>query len=141
METKFEWTTNCVCVKYDDETGEPMLNEYGNEIPADVCSDWCHIEQAEQFEEFIQPWLDSLTTGKVIIKGSNMNWNHVTGWKGTEFADAEGVMEALGINSDYTLRFTLAGNTLTCVRSSHDELGAFFEFVELPAELAEEVDF
>lgn len=63
-----------------------------------------------------------------------MTWLGRSGWA---TATPETLIEKLTLNGDFTLRFTLAGNTLEVVRSSHDELGALFEFEKLPEEESE----
>jgi hypothetical protein len=51
-------------------------------------------------------------------------------------ATPETLIDKLTLNADFTLRFTITADNkrLTCVRSSHDEMGAFFEFEQAPAE-------
>lgn len=123
-------TNVCTCVQYDDETGEPMLDENGNTIPSQVCYD-CYGDSLDDLEgNFLYEWMWPLQEAGaeyVIIRGSNVNWNRVSGWT-TAKLDTKSIVEALSINTEWTLDFELDGNKLTCVRRSHDELGAEFTF-------------
>jgi hypothetical protein len=122
--TQFELTTQCVCEYYDEETGES------------VASDYCYGCWEDEKENFrycvLAPWLDANGWDeytRVRIEGYGMGWRGVSGFLNIT---ADKILDGLSINSDYTLRFTLDGTELTCSRSSHDELGAFFRIVPVP---------
>jgi hypothetical protein len=133
---EFELTNDCICVEYDEETGDSKLDEQGNPIPSIVCFD-CYDEERAYFQDqIVADWIKAngweLDT-PLIIKGSRMTWASRSGWA---TATPETLADKLSINGDYTLSFTLSPDhkQLTCVRSSHDEYGAFFEFEQAPAE-------
>jgi hypothetical protein len=57
-----------------------------------------------------------------------MTWLSRSGYA---FATPETLIDKLTLNADFTLRFTLTGDTLEVVRASHDEMGALFEFAKI----------
>lgn len=119
---KFEIGSDCICEDYneDTDTSTPSTECFG-----------CWQDEAENFKyEILKPWLAENgwdTDTAVRIEASNLGWLRQRGYKETTAGD---VLESLTLNGDFTLRFELDGKTLTCVRSSHDELGAMFEVVE-----------
>ena len=131
-----EITTHCVCIKYDAETGEPILDENGEYVPDyENCYGDCYTEQVADFTDNILPeWLTHHNLDKsspVLIKGSGMTWRGVSG-SAVRYADQ--IIPALQIDSDYILRITCDTETglLKIVRSSHDEYGALFEIEPVP---------
>ena len=114
----------CTCESYDED---------GHPEPFD-CDGECFVLDKEYFGELFQEWLDrngaletAVITPKVVIRGSAMNWNRVSGVAVVD-CDYESVLQALSIDSEYTLRISLSGSALKVVRSSHDEYGARFDF-------------
>jgi hypothetical protein len=116
---EFEISSDCSCVEFDEDENESQSAECWG----------CNLDDIDTFKEIVyKPWLEANgwhddTT--IYVESLNMNWNHVAGWTN---AKASEIIEALKLNGDYTLRYTLEGKDLTCVRSSHDEMGALFTF-------------
>jgi len=129
-EIEFELSSDCICVEYDDETGETKLDEQGNPVMSQVCFDCYDEEKAFIQDQIIADWVKAnaweLDT-PLKINGKRMTWQHLSGYA---YATPETLIDKLTLNGDFTLRFTLSPDhkQLTCVRSSHDELGALFEF-------------
>ena len=119
-------TNDCVCTKFDEETGEEMVDENGDPIPSDYCHE-CYEEELEVFHEFIlDEWLkrnNADRDSRIIVSSEAMNWNKVSG---IASVSAKNLVDTLSINTSWILRFTLDDKELTVVRSSHDELGAPF---------------
>ena len=129
---KWELSSDCVCEEYDEETGESKLDEQGNAIPAQYCWGCYDDEKSNIYYEVITPWVKAngweMDT-PLKINGSRMTWANRSGYA---YATPETIIDKLILeNADFTLRFTLTGNTLEVVRSSHDEFGALFEFEKL----------
>lgn len=117
---EFEITSNCICYSGDDETGE---------VSASVECFGCFDDEKENFKyEVLQPWLDANGWNEdttIYVYSGNMLWNKVAGWTNIRASE---VIDCLTLNGEFTLRYKLDGKDLTCVRSSHDELGALFTF-------------
>ena len=122
----FTLTNDCVCTKFDEETGEEMVDENGDPIPSDYCHE-CYEEELEVFHEFVlDEWLkrnNADRDSRIIVSSEAMNWNKVSG---IASVSAKNLVDTLSINTSWILRFTLDDKELTVVRSSHDELGAPF---------------
>jgi hypothetical protein len=125
----FTLTNDCVCTKFDEETGEEMVDENGDPIPSDYCHE-CYEEELAVFDEFVlDEWLarnNADRDSRIIVSSEAMNWNKVSGYASVSAKD---LVDTLSINSSWILRFTLDDKELTVVRSSHDELGAPFVVV------------
>lgn len=117
---EFELSSDCSCEVYDEDTDTSS--------PSDYCYG-CFDEDKDNFKyEIMNPWLEANgwnTDSLVYVFSGNMNWNRVAGWTNIY---ASQVIDCLTLNGDFTLRYKLVGKDLTCVRSSHDELGALFTF-------------
>lgn len=122
--------SNCTCMKYDDE-----LDEWTEE-PSDYCYG-CWEDSVYDFtENILYPWYAANNyhdNTPIKIVSPNLGWMRQPAYKDTYAKD---ILDDLKINGDFTLRFYLEGNKLSCVRSSHDELGASFDF-----ELREEEEY
>jgi hypothetical protein len=122
----FTLTSECVCTKFDEETGEEMVDEYGDPVPSDYCHN-CYEEELDVFNEFVlDEWLarnDSDRDTRIIVCSEAMNWNKVAGYASVSAKD---LVDTLSINTLWSLEFTLDNKELTAVRRSHDELGAPF---------------
>lgn len=122
----FTLTNDCVCTKFDEETGEEMVDEYGNPVPSDYCHN-CYEDELYSFHEFVlDEWLarnNADRESRIIVSSEAMNWNKVSG---IASVSAKNLVDTLSINTSWILRFTLDDKELTVVRSSHDELGAPF---------------
>jgi hypothetical protein len=126
----FEMTNSCICYKTDDE-GEAVLDSYGEPVPSDYCYG-CYDEELDNLEYcVIATWREwnSISDDTLIrIEGSGMGWTNAKGYTFAK-ANAKSMVEALSINTEWTLRFRVDDyDNLIVVRSSHDELGARFEF-------------
>ena len=125
----FEMTNSCTCYKTDDE-GEAILDSYGEPEPSDYCYG-CYDEELDNLEYcVIAPWREANSMDDdslVIVNGSNVGWTHSTGY-GVAKANTKSILSILSINTEWTLRFRVEGDNLIAIRSSHDELGARFEF-------------
>jgi hypothetical protein len=114
-----EVSSNCVCEDYDEETGEAVFSNdcFG-----------CYQDSLELLKsEVVEPWLeanDFYEDTAIRISGKAIGWRRLAGYKDTTPKE---LVEALSLNGDYTLNFTLTGNALTVMRYSHDEpTGASF---------------
>ena len=128
---KVELSSNCSCEEYDDETGESKLDEQGEVVMSQECFGCYDDDKAYIQDEVITTWVErngfEMNT-PLKVNGSRMTW---LGRSGYAYATPETLIDKLTLNGDFILRFTLTGNTLTVVRSSHDEYGAGFEFEKL----------
>lgn len=129
------YNDRCVCNKLD-ENGDEVLDENGKPIPEDweKCRD-C----GEQAQNDIQDWLFEewferngfkLADASELsfkVNASGMNWTNDSG-RGRIPATYKAMLDLLNIDTDWHLKFILEGNDLRVIRSSHDELGARFEF-------------
>lgn len=115
--------SNCTCMKYDEE-----LEEYTEEY-SDYCYG-CWEDSVYDFNEnILYPWYAANNyhdNTPIRILGSNMTWMRREGYADTYAKD---ILDKLTINGEFALRFTLENDKLECVRSSHDEMGAYFTFV------------
>jgi hypothetical protein len=111
-------------------------DEDGNEIYARDCFG-CWDDSVYDFNEnILLPWMnanDYHDKTPIKIVSPNLGWMRRAGYCDTY---VEEILDKLTINGDFTLRFTLQDGKLECVRSSHDEMGALFEF-----ELREEEEY
>lgn len=120
--------SNCTCEYYDeDDNLVPSYNEcFG-----------CWDDSVYDFNEnLLYPWYaanDYHDNTPIKIVSPNIGWMRQSAYKDTYAKD---ILDDLKINGDFTLRFTLEDGKLSCVRSSHDEMGASFTF-----ELREEEEY
>lgn len=140
---KCEVSTHCVCTAVDDE-GNEVLDERGDSVPSDECYGWCWDDAVYDFEDnVLGQWLayfERDDSALLRIEGSAMGWRRL---RGHTYCVAGKTLDALAIDSDYTLAFTWHAEThaLTCVRYSHDEpTGAYFTIRLATAEEVEEYE-
>lgn len=143
IELRAEITSDCVCEIYDEETDSTKLDEYGYPARPEYCYGDCFTEALDDFtENILKVWLERnriSEEAKIQIVGSKMRWTNSSGWTVVPITE---IPKVLYIDGDFILRFKLIGTELTCVRSSHDELGARFEFAEYAVlEESEDVDY
>jgi hypothetical protein len=112
-------SSDCSCVEFDEDENESQASECWG------CWDdnlsWVN-------ESVIYPWMaanDYHEKTPIKIVSPNLGWMRRAGYKDTYVDD---IVNSLTINGEFTLNFTLTGGKLECVRSSHDEMGAYFEF-------------
>lgn len=122
MKTTIE--SNCVCEI--DEEEDLNFTCYGD------CWDW----QKEDVQYVIEEWQKKNgyeDETPILITGTNMNWNHVSGWA---VATPKTILDKLTLNGDFRLTFEFdeEENVFNCVRSSHDEMGALFTFQPAPVD-------
>jgi hypothetical protein len=94
----------------------------------DCYGDACYIPIKEDFEEAIfTEFLERNNSPRYLkIQGRAMGWQRRSGYKIIE-ANFNALFDSLTFSGDWTLKITLAGDSLTIVRSSHDEpTGATF---------------
>lgn len=124
---EFEISTTCSCVdEMDDGEFQPSQDCYG-----------CWDDLLEMFNwDIYKPWLEANgldDDSNILLSWTNKNWDRRSG--NTQIP--AGLLEDLGplkLDGDFTLRFKLDGRELTATRSSHDEVGALFEFTPLGRE-------
>jgi hypothetical protein len=128
---KAELSSDCYCEEYDEETGESKLDEQGEVVMSQVCFGCYDDDKTYIQDDLIATWVErngfEMNT-PLKVNGSRMTWLSRSGYA---YATPETLIDKLTLNGDFTLRFTLTGNTLEVVRASHDELGALFEFEKL----------
>ena len=122
-EMTMELSSSCSCMYYDEETN--------TEVESDFCFGDCWTDDYNYFKtEFLPLWLNANGFDEdtiIRIEGSRMTWQNVSGYLDTE---ANKIIEALNINGEFRLTFTLSSDlmTLKARRGSHDEpTGAYFE--------------
>jgi hypothetical protein len=119
---KFEISSDCICETYDEDTDTSS--------PSNECFG-CWEDEKDNFKYVIlKPWLEANGFDEdtvIYVFSGNMNWNRVAGWTNIRASE---VVDCLTLNGDFTLRYELNGKDLTCVRSSHDEMGALFTFTK-----------
>ena len=95
----------------------------------DYCNgDVCYTPVKEDFEEaiFTEFLRRNNSPSYLKIQGKAMGWQRRSGYKIIE-AKFDELFDSLTFSGDWTLKITLAGDSLTIVRSSHDEpTGATF---------------
>jgi hypothetical protein len=131
----YELSSTCSCEVYDEDTDTSTPSEYCygcfdddlDNIKHDLMNKWL---TANEFE---------LQTPIKII-GSKMTWRGLSGHKITT---AENLISSLIGDYDFTLRFYASTDfkTLRVVRSSHDELGALFEFEQATQDELDEYEY
>lgn len=120
--------SNCTCTYLDDDD---------NEVQSWNDCFGCWEDSLEWFnEDLLYPWMAANNyhdNTPIRINATRITWMNRSGYKDTYVKD---IVDSLKINGDFTLRWTLEGDKLECVRSSHDEMGAHFTF-----ELREEEEY
>jgi hypothetical protein len=121
-------TTDCTCQAIDED-GEGILNENGEAVLADRCREGeCWDYQVEDVNEaFLPMWTEKVGIDKtdlVDVSSASVRW---TREPFRVITQVENILAVLYFGNQYTLDFTLDGNSLTVVRYSHDEpTGASF---------------
>jgi hypothetical protein len=133
-----ELSNNCTCVYCPT----CAVSGYGIDLPSNCddckgelqpyfenCYGDCYDYAVEDIADNIFPEAMARLGNPTYLKieGRAMGWQRLQG-----YAICQGTWESfynkLRINGEYTLRFKLAGDSFTVIRSSHDEpTGAFFE--------------
>ena len=110
-----ELTNSCTC---ENEDGS-----YINECLG------CYEDDKSNLEYLLRDWATANNfdgdNQLVRIEGRGMTWQNREGSTVIEF---ESIIDALQINGEYRLTFTLDGANLTASRGSHDEYHALFKF-------------
>jgi len=134
-----ELTTTCTCyrcegceVGYDNVPYNYLCDECGVEvIPTTDCWGDCWDYARNDLVTTVQGWMDTFTdTDYYFIRATGMGWMREDA-ESAHTDTADGLVAMLGINGDYILRwaYNFDEETFTVVRSSHDEMGAKFEFL------------
>lgn len=129
------YNDRCVCTKLD-ENGDEVLDENGKPIDEDwqKCRD-CGEQARNDIDEWLMDeWFERNDFKRADadelsfkVTASGMNWTHDSG-RGYIPANFDAMLKMLNIDTNWHLKFTLDGKDLKVVRSSHDEMGALFEF-------------
>lgn len=114
--------SDCQCQTENDETGE-----FG---PSNECFGDCWDWQKDDIAWIIGEWQTKNNVDDsqpVKINGTNMNWNHVSGYA---MATPKTILDKLTLNGDFSLEFEFdpEENVFNVIRRSHDEYGALFTF-------------
>jgi len=132
---QIEVTTTCTC-QYCEQCECIFSYVDTQECPecqADMrefdCYGDCYNDSKEEALRLVTEWSDSHKIDEWIIRGDNMGWTRASG--NTEPIDGlEETFDALTLNGDYRLVFTLLNDSLRVTRYSHDEpTGASFTFL------------
>lgn len=100
-------TTECVCHEEDG------IDE--------VCFGDCYYWQKEDVFALLGMWKernDVTEDDKILVTGTGMTWQRLSGWKETDILNLDSV---LSLDGDFRLEWYLEGNELTARRWSHDE--------------------
>ena len=132
---QYELSSNCSCEDYDEDTD--------TSTPSNEC--WgCYDDDLGNIKhDLLNKWLTAnefeLDT-PIKIVGTRMTWRGVGGYKITT---PENLVSSLTGDYDFTLRFYASDDykTLRVVRSSHDELGASFEFEQATQDELDEYEY
>ena len=127
-------STECQCF---DEDSSPHY--------CDGCGDWMQEGTLELFSYWLERNGDPQ---RVRCNGRAMGWQRLDGYAiieseayhyhATRKPMPRKLLEALTLNGDFTIHYTLEGNALTAIRYSHDEpTGARFEFIAEEEEATE----
>jgi hypothetical protein len=132
---QYELSNTCSCEDYDEDTDTSS--------PSNECFG-CYQDDLDNIKhDLMNKWIDAndyeLDTPIKII-GTRMTWRGVSGYKITT---PEDLVSSLTGDYDFTLRFYASNDhkTLRVVRSSHDELGASFEFEQATQEELDEYEY
>ncbi len=132
---QYELSSNCSCEDYDEDTD--------TSTPSNECFG-CYQDDLDNIKhDLMNKWLTAnefeLDTPIKII-GTRMTWRGVGGYKITT---PENLVSSLTGDYDFTLRFYASEDykTLRVVRSSHDELGASFEFEQATQDELDEYEY
>ena len=125
-----EWGTECRCfICTTCETwllGDGECPDCGNAPePFGYCNGDCQDPEREDFTYWFDKWLGDATG--YVIHANGMGWTRQNATSAI-LRTAEDAMTCLNLNGDYTITWTLDGESLTAVRRSHDEMGALFIF-------------
>lgn len=135
LEETFSTTCGCYdclpCGHLVTSDGEaPRCDDCGGEtVPADYCYDACYDYKHENWASDIYPeWLTRVgNPTHLLIKGKAMGWQRLDGMASVEVSSWNALFQVFTLNGEWTLRFSIKGDTFTVVRSSHDEpTGASF---------------
>ena len=132
---QYELSNTCSCEVYDEDTD--------TSTPSDYCYG-CYQDDLDNIKhDLMNKWLtanDFELDTPIKIIGSKMTWRGLSGYKITT---PENLISSLTGDYDYTLRFYANADytALRVVRSSHDELGASFEFERATQDELDEYDY
>ena len=137
-ELKATLSTTCQC-QYCPTSEVGFYGDYaencpecGGESDPVFCNGDCWDYQTEGFAYLFEEWEKANNAPRYsFIEGSRMGWRGVSGHT-DKLEGWEEVLKSLTGDFDFTLRceFDPSDNTLTIVRSSHDEMGALFTVQE-----------
>jgi len=107
--------------------------------PASYCDGYCFDYKLDWLSEAVEEWTERMgNPSSVQINGRAMGWTRANGHAIIK-AEWKPIFNALQINGDWTLRFSITGESFKVTRYSHDEpTGASFEIVPASSEEIEE---
>lgn len=131
-----ELPSHCTCVycatcdatNYGGSVFEGCPDCKGDLASVDSCYGDCYDFAMEDIADNIFPEAMARLGNPTYLKldGRGLTWQRLQGYAITQ-GTWESVYNKLRINGDFTLRFTLAGDSFTIARFSHDEpTGAYF---------------
>lgn len=107
-------TTNCLCQREDEETGEW--------VDSNTCFGDCHEWQEDDAYWLQDEWRKANGIEEddpILIEVDRIGWTNSSAYKWTT---AKEVYKSLYLDGDFTVEFSLTnGDTLTARRYSHDE--------------------
>ena len=109
-----ELESNCTCTNEDGSYTEDCFG--------------CYDDSKENLKYLLKDWAEAnnFDADKQVVRihGRAMTWLRSEGYAVVEF---DSILDAVKINGDFRLTFTLEGSALSVRRGSHDEpTGAYF---------------
>jgi len=122
-----QYCNTCKVWGWGEENG--LCHDCKSELVPTDCYGDCYNDSKEEALRLVTEWSDSHKIDEWIIRGNNMGWTRASG--NTEpIGGLEETFDALTLNGDYRLVFTLYNGDLSVTRYSHDEpTGASFTFL------------
>ena len=109
--------------------GYGECEECGKEL--EVSEECFECQPFDYLGEQLNAWIERTNADWVRIESSRMGWRGVSGYavvRGNELA----IINALGLNGEWRLIFTITQDTLEVARYSHDEpVGAYFTITKV----------
>jgi len=134
--TRYRWdfdlSNSCQC-RICDACGMGTESEscdecQGETRATDDCDGFCYDYKLEWLDEMVQEWSKNVGRDYLVIHGSAMGWQRLSGHTDPIEATGKALLKALTFSGEWSLQFRLDENNLMTIRrSSHDEpTGASF---------------
>ena len=129
-----EVATYCTCAQCSEcgiiDSGADSCDECSGELATyDYCSGYCWEIQVDEFAYLVDQWIKANEVAQFYLQGSGMGWRRTSSHTGKLETASEALALLTGFDCTLRVTYDVAAKTLEVVRSSHDELGACFEFV------------